>query len=148
MQGEQTLDFPVVIMLLHCVCYINLHCIAKYLLFNCMVYGHIRGFTILLECVYMNSSQPQWEMRWILMYSGIREAWWISHIHTGHSRHERHQNERKKQSNFSTFVLQPNCCPFIQRILCQNPKPKQILWGTEMDWSLCRAGKITFLEVG
>lgn len=61
---------------LHCACYVNLCCLEKHLLWYCMVYGHIKGFAILLECVYINSGQPQWEMRWILISSGIREVQW------------------------------------------------------------------------
>lgn len=50
--------------------------LEKHLLLNCVVCGHIRGFTTLLECVYINSSQPQWELRWILISSETGEVQW------------------------------------------------------------------------
>lgn len=64
MQGEQMCHLPVAYIdfLLRCVHYINLHSLAKHLLLNCIAHGCSRGLAILLKCVFINSSQPRWQM--------------------------------------------------------------------------------------
>lgn len=97
---------PYIDFLLRCVCYINLQS-CKTSAVDCMLHGLSRGLAILLKCAYISSSQPRWEMKWILICSGSRDARWTSHVR--HGGYKRCQEERKNWGIFSQSVLQREC---------------------------------------